>query len=167
MRNTLRSIILFLLAIGICLGIAYVGSLYMTPAIPAWFDILQKPDFTPPSWIFGPVWTVLYVLMGFSLYMIFQTGIKKKDVSLGLILFVAQLVFSFAWVYLFFGLHSTFYGLITCIALWFLVLCTVVQVSRFSVPGAAILIPYFLWVTVTLVLNFLILTMNPISYDLL
>lgn len=165
-QKTLRKIVLFLLAIGICLCAAYVASSYMTPAIPAWYDHLQKPDFSPPSWIFGPVWTVLYVIMGLSLYMILQAGTRKKEAFLGLVFFVAQLAFSIAWAYLFYGLHSTFFGLMTLIALWFLILCTVIQVMRFSVPAAAILIPYFLWVTFLVILSYFVLSMNPISYVL-
>ena len=167
MKSTLRSIVLFLLAVGICMSVSYVGSLYMIPSIPVWYNNLQLPDPTLPSWLFGPVWTVLYVIMGFSLYMIFQAGIKKKEAYLGLIFFITQLVFSFAWVYIFFGLHSIIFGLITAIALWLLLLLTMVQLFRFTVPGGAILIPYFLWVTLIVLLNFFLTTLNPISYNLL
>lgn len=165
-KKTLGKIILFLLAMGICLSAAYIGSLYSTPAIPAWYDHLQKPDFTPPSWVFGPVWLVLYCLMGLSLYMIFQAGIKKKEVFLGLTFFIAQLVFNIAWSYVFFGLHSTFFGLMTIIGLWFLILCTIVQVSRFSVAAGAVLIPYFLWVSFATILNYFIMSMNEMNYVL-
>ena len=165
-KKILGNIILFLLAIGICLGVAYAGSLYSTPAIPSWYDQLQKPDLTPPAWVFGPVWTILYCLMGLSLYLILQAGIRKKEVYFGLIFFIAQLVCNFTWTYLFFGLHSTFFGLIACIALWFLILLTIAQVSRFSIPAAAIQIPYFLWVTFAVLLSYLTMTMNPLSFAL-
>jgi translocator protein len=165
-KETLKKIVLLLLALGLCLGTGYVGSLYTTPAIPAWFDHLEKPDFSPPSWVFAPVWTFLYILMGVSLFLLIQEGIRNKEVFFALIFFAAQLAFNFGWTYAFFGLHSTFFGLMCIIALWFLILCTMVQTFRVSVAGGALLIPYFLWVTFATFLNYSIMTMNPVNYVL-
>ncbi|NMB77808.1 MAG: tryptophan-rich sensory protein, partial [Methanomicrobiales archaeon] len=82
------------------------------------------------------------------------------------IFFVAQLGFNVAWSYLFFGLHSTFFGLMCIIALWCLILCTMVQTFRFSVAGGALMIPYFLWVSFATILTYTVMTMNPVSYIL-
>ena len=78
------------MAVGICLFAGYLGSLYTTPSIPTWYAGLHKPELNPPSWIFEPVWTALYILMGISLYLIWQSGIAKKEVFLGFILFAIQ-----------------------------------------------------------------------------
>ena len=74
-----KKIFYFVIAVGICLLAGYVGSYYTTPSIPTWYDGLQKPDITPPSWVFAPVWTALYILMGISLYLIVQSGLKNDN----------------------------------------------------------------------------------------
>lgn len=163
-KNILGKIILLALAVGLCLGAGYIGSMYTTPSIPTWYAGLQKPDFTPPSWVFAPVWTALYILMGISLYLIIQHGLKDSEALYALIFFAAQLAFNVAWSYVFFGLHSTFFGLMCIIALWCLILCTMVQAFRVSAASGALLIPYFLWVTFATILNYTIMTMNPVNY---
>jgi tryptophan-rich sensory protein len=87
-----KKILTLIFAIGICLLAGYIGSYYTTPEIPTWYAGLQKPDLNPPSWVFAPVWTVLYILMGFSLYLIVQSNLKSQEVQFGLILFIFQLM---------------------------------------------------------------------------
>lgn len=165
-KKTLGKIILLLLAIGICLLAGSIGSVFTTPAIPTWYAGLAKPDFTPPSWIFAPVWTALYLLMGVSLYLLLSEGIRNKEVLVAVVLFLLQLVLNTGWSFLFFGLHSTFFGFIGIIALWVLILCTMIQEFRVTVVGGALLIPYFLWVSFAAVLCYTIMAMNPVSYGL-
>jgi tryptophan-rich sensory protein len=165
-KKTLGKIILLLLAIGVCLLAGYIGSMYTAPAIPGWYAGLQKPDFSPPSWVFAPVWTALYILMGISLYLLLAEGIKNNEVLVGVVLFALQLLVNTGWSYLFFGLHSTFFGFIGAVALWFLILTTMIQTFRVTVAGGALLIPYFLWVTFATILCYTIMTMNPVSYGL-
>jgi len=148
-------------AIGVCLLAGYIGSYYTTPAIPTWYDTLQKPDLTPPSWVFAPVWTLLYILMGISLYLIIDTGLKTTEEKFGLILFLFQLAVNVGWSFFFFGLHSTFYGLLAIVLLWAVLLCTIIQVFRFSIPASILLIPYFVWVSFAMYLNYAILVINP------
>ena len=161
-----RKVLTLILALGICLIASYISAYYTTPSL-SWYAGLIKPDLTPPAWIFAPVWSVLYIMMGLSLYTILQSGSKKKDVRLGLNFFLFQLLMNVAWSYAFFGLHSTFYGLITIILLWALLLCTMISLLRFTAIGTALLLPYLFWVTFAAILNYLILTLNPISYSLL
>jgi benzodiazapine receptor len=159
--KTIKKVICLVLAIGICLLAGYVGSMYTTPSIPTWYAGLQKPDLTPPSWVFGPVWTTLYILMGFSLYLIWQSGITKGEVFIGLVLFMLQLGLNIGWSYLFFGWHAIFFAFMFIIALWAFLLCTIIQVSRFSIIGGAVLIPYLLWISFAAYLNYAIMVMNP------
>jgi tryptophan-rich sensory protein len=105
-----KKILYFVIAVGICLLAGYIGSYYTTPAIPTWYAGLQKPDINPPSWVFAPVWTVLYILMGISLYLILQSNLKSQEVQFGLILFIFQLMVNIGWSFFFFGLQSTFFG---------------------------------------------------------
>jgi translocator protein len=161
-----KKILLFVIAFGICLLAGYIGSYYTTPEIPTWYAGLQKPDLTPPSWVFAPVWTVLYIFMGVSLYWIFQSGIMSQDAKLGLILFIFQLILSVGWSFLFFGLHTTFFSFLIIVMLWAVLLCTIVQVFRFSIPAAAILIPYICWVSFAAYLNYAILILNPAYFGI-
>lgn len=165
-KKILTKIVLFVFALGICLLAGYAGSQYTAPSIPTWYESLNKPDFTPPSWLFAPVWTALFVMMGFSFYLLLQNGIANKEVLFGLVFFIAQLAFNVGWSYVFFGLHSTFFGLMCIIALWCLILCTMIQTFRVTVIGGALLIPYLVWVSYAAVLNYFIMTMNPVSYVL-
>ena len=105
-------------------------------------------------------------MMGLSLYLILQHGIKDKEALFALIFFISQLVFNVAWSFFFFGLQSTFFGLMCIVALWCLLLCTLIQTFRVSVAGGALLIPYLLWVTFAVILNYFIMTMNPVNYVL-
>ena len=96
-----KKILTLIFAVGICLLAGYVGSYYTTPAIPTWYAGLQKPDITPPSWVFAPVWTALYILMGISLFLILQSDLKIQEVQFGLILFIFQLMVNIGWSFFF------------------------------------------------------------------
>jgi tryptophan-rich sensory protein len=165
-KKLLKKIVLLVFALGICLLAGYAGSLYTAPSIPTWYESLNKPDFQPPSWLFAPVWTALYILMGLSLYLLLQNGIPNKEVLFGLIFFISQLAFNVGWSYVFFGLHSSLFGLMCILALWCLILCTMIQTFRVTVVGGALLIPYLVWVTYATILNYYIMVMNPVSYIL-
>lgn len=160
-RDTIKKVLCLALAIGICLLAGYAGSTYSTPSIPTWYSGLHKPDLTPPSWVFAPIWTVLYILMGISLCLILQSGITKGEVFVGLLLFLLQLGLNIGWSYLFFGWHMIFFAFLCIIALWAFLLCTILQVSRFSIISAALLIPYLLWISFAAYLNYVILVLNP------
>jgi len=161
-----RKIVVFILSLGICLFASYIAACYTTPSL-GWYTGLIKPDLTPPAWIFAPVWTVLYVMMGLSLYRVVTSGMNNKDVRLGFAFFMFQLLLNVGWSYVFFGLHSTFFGFIGLVALWAILLCTIIQLLRFSVAAAVLLLPYLFWITFAAFLNYMIMTLNPISYTLL
>lgn len=159
--KTLKKVVFLLLSIGICLFAGYIGSLFTTPSIPTWYAGLLKPDLTPPSWLFAPVWTALFIIMGISLYLILQSDISKGDVFEGFLLFILQLGLNVAWSYIFFGGHEIFLALMCIIALLAFLLSTIIQVSRFSIAGAALLLPYLLWIVFTTYLNYAIMVLNP------
>ncbi|MEI7856230.1 MAG: TspO/MBR family protein [Methanomicrobiales archaeon] len=160
-RNLIKKVLYFVLAIGICLLAGYVGSAYSTPSIPTWYAGLQKSELTPPSWAFAPVWTALYILMGFSLYLILQSGITKGEVFVGLLLFLLQLGLNISWSYLFFGWHMIFFAFLCIVALWTFLLCTILQVFRFSIISAALLVPCLIWISFAAYLNYVIMVLNP------
>ncbi len=161
-----KKIIYLVIAVGVCLLAGYIASYYTTPEIPTWYESLQKPDLTPPSWVFGPVWTILYIFMGFSLYLIIQSGLKNPEVKIALALFIFQLALNVGWSFFFFARHSTFYGFLAIVLLWAILLCTIIQVFRISFGAALLLLPVLVWITFAAVLNYQIMMLNPASFGI-
>ncbi|MFA5267322.1 MAG: TspO/MBR family protein [Methanoregula sp.] len=151
-------------SLAVCLLAGYKGWYPSLPGMPVWYDSLVKPIFSLPSWVFSPAWMVSFILMGLVLFLILESGVGQRDVTFGLILFVLQLIFTLAWAFAFFGIHSVFIALLCIIALWASLLCTVIQVFRFSAYGGMLLIPYFLWVCYLAYLNYGIMTLNHFQY---
>lgn len=137
-----------------------IGSLFTFEAIPAWYASLSKPSFSPPNWVFAPVWTTLYILMGISAYLVWQKGWKKKPVRQALTLFAFQLLLNALWSFLFFGLRSPLYGFICIIFLWFSIAGCIRAFYPLDKKAAYLLIPYILWVSFAAILNFLIWALN-------
>jgi tryptophan-rich sensory protein len=106
---------------------------------------------------------VSFVLMGLTLFLILESGIKQHDVSFGLILFIAQLIFTLAWAWAFFGAHLIFVAFLFMIALFATLLCAEIQVFRFSVYGGMLMVPYLLWVFYLAYLNYGIMTLNHLG----
>lgn len=132
----------------------FVGSIFTISAIPAWYATLNKPSFSPPNWLFGPVWTTLYILMGISLYLVWSKGKQ------GLMLFKLHLVVNALWSILFFGLRSPILGLVAIIILWIMILALVKIFWKIDRLASILLWPYLVWVSFATVLNFAILVLN-------
>ncbi len=144
----------------LCLLAGIIGSIFTTQNIPTWYASLNKPSFNPPNWVFGPVWTILYVLMGISAYLIYSKGIKKKEVKFALIIFGIQLILNTLWSILFFGLTSPLLGLICIIVLWISIILTIKLFYKIDKKATYLLIPYILWVSFATILNYYILILN-------
>jgi len=149
-----------ILSIFICQLAGIIGSIFTTPQISTWYASLKKPPFSPPNWLFGPVWISLFVLMGISLFLIWRKGISTPFVKEGLIIFGIQLVFNVLWSVAFFGLRSPISGLIVIIILWITILLTIIQFSKLSEIAALLLIPYIAWVSFAGVLNLSLFLLN-------
>jgi benzodiazapine receptor len=148
-------------ALFVCQLAGLVGSVFTTPAIPTWYVSLNKPSFTPPSWVFAPVWVTLFTLMGLSLFIVLRKGFEKPAIRRAVSVFVAQLVLNMLWSVAFFGFRSPLYGLIVITLLWITLLATIFTFYRISRTAAILLVPYFLWGSFASVLNFSILVLNP------
>ena len=144
----------------LCLSAGGIGSTFTAAAIPEWFVTLAKPSFSPPNWLFAPVWTLLYIMMGFAAALVWQKGLKFPQVRSALVVFLIQLILNMAWSFLFFGLRSPLYGLIDILFLWAMILVTIAQFFKVSTPAALLLIPYLLWVTFASGLNLGIFLLN-------
>ena len=141
-RTTLRSATLLLLCIALPLVAGAIGSLYTMSSIPVWYATLNKPSFTPPDWVFGSVWTMLYIMMGISLYLVVRGGLEPVPVRQGVLLFAAQLVVNTLWSITFFGLRLPLAALITIAVLIVLVAATILKFYAVSRPAGWLLVPY-------------------------
>jgi len=144
----------------ICQLAAVVGSLFTRPSIPTWYATLQKPSFNPPSWLFAPVWTILFTLMGISAYLVWSKGFAKREVRIALSIFVIQLVLNVLWSFFFFKLRSPFYALIEIVILWAGILVTAVYFFTVSRAASFLLFPYIAWVSFAVILNFYLFKLN-------
>ncbi|HOW34127.1 MAG TPA: tryptophan-rich sensory protein [Methanoregulaceae archaeon] len=141
-----------------CAGL--LGSLFTTTGPGSWYSTLIKPAFNPPAWIFAPVWTLLYILMGISLYLVIMEGMKGRDVRIPLLVFTIQLILNLLWSYAFFGLESTFFGLLVIILLWISIVATMILFYPVRKAAAWLLVPYILWVSFATLLTYTIYSLN-------
>jgi translocator protein len=162
----LNNIIKLIISMLACFATGGMGSLFTFKAIPIWYASLKKPRYTPPNWAFGPVWTTLYILMGISVFLVWQKGLAADGVLLAFVLFWIQLAINAVWSIIFFGLKSKGGGVITIIVLWFLILATTVTSFRLSAWAGGLLIPYIVWVSIASYLNIGIWALNrPAKQD--
>ncbi|MDP3733292.1 MAG: TspO/MBR family protein [Candidatus Daviesbacteria bacterium] len=142
-----------LFSIGLCLGAGIVGSFFTFSAIPTWYAALAKPSFSPPNWVFGPVWTILYILMGISLYLVW---LKKKVPNV----FWIQLILNTAWSIIFFGMKNPTLALVDIIALLVAIILTIKSFYKINKLASYLLIPYLAWVSFASILNLMIVVLN-------
>jgi translocator protein len=143
----------------LCQLAGFLGSLFTTPAIPTWYTTLKKPFFTPPNWIFSPVWMSLFILMGISLFFIWRRPDHQKF-KIAFIFFFVQLILNILWSAAFFGLRAPLLGLMDIILLWIAILLTIQNFLKISKFAGVLLIPYLLWVSFATLLNFSLWILN-------
>ena len=147
------------LFIAICFTAAGLGSLFTTPEIEGWYARLLKPSWTPPSWVFGPVWSALYLMMAIAAWLVWR-GHGFKAAMVPLALFAAQLLFNVLWSILFFGMHRVGLALADILLLWAAILTTLFSFWRVSPWAGALMLPYLLWVSYATALNYSIWMSN-------
>jgi len=156
----MRQIIAAVVFVTVSLGAGALGSLATRRAIPEWYSQLVRPAWTPPSWLFGPVWTLLYVLMGIAAWLVWQRAGGMRAAAGPMTLFFAQLALNAAWSLVFFGLRQPGWAFLNIVALWALILATLVAFWRVWPLAGALLLPYLAWVSFASGLNFAIWRMN-------
>ncbi|HCM36701.1 MAG: TspO protein [Candidatus Wildermuthbacteria bacterium RIFCSPLOWO2_02_FULL_47_9c] len=156
----MKEILKLVFAIGVCQSAGLIGSVFTAPAIPGWYEQLAKSALTPPGWVFGPVWFVLYTLMGISLYLVWRKRTKEECQCATLGVFFFQLTLNVLWSYLFFGLREPLLGLVGIAALFLAILATVWQFWNVSRAAAYLLVPYILWAGFAAYLNLAIWQLN-------
>lgn len=148
------------LSVAICLFIGFISSLATQAGLGDWYSSLEKPFFNPPSWLFGPVWGVLYVCMGVAAGIVWSKGFYHKWVKTALYHFLLQLILNAAWSILFFGLREPLWALVDIVALFILLLFTIKWFKVVSDTAAYLLIPYAIWLLFAAALNFEIWRLN-------
>ena len=156
----MNKLLKLLASIVFCEGVGLLGAVFTIPSITTWYLYLNKPIFNPPNWIFGPVWTMLYLLMGVSLFLLLEKQLKKQKNFL-VALFSIQLFLNFLWSVVFFGWHFPVWALVDIMLLWLSIALLIVDFWKFSKQASLMLIPYLLWVSFASILNLSIVILNP------
>lgn len=158
MRNNL--IIKIILSIILCLLIGIIGSLATQSSISTWYVTLNKPYWSPPNWIFAPVWISLYILMGIAVALVWQKGFYHKWVKTAIYHFGLQLIFNGLWSVFFFGFKEPFWALVDMLALLILVILTIKWFMIINKWYGVLLVPYLIWLIFAAALNFEIWRLN-------
>jgi tryptophan-rich sensory protein len=157
----MNKIIKLFVSIIVCQLAGVIGSIFTASSVKTWYTTINKPSFTPPSWLIGPVWLFLFILMGVSLFLVWShPSTAPKDRKRALIIFGTQLALNAFWSYAFFSLESPLFGFIVILILWITIFMTIIRFLKISELAGWLLIPYILWVSFASVLNFAILLLN-------
>jgi len=157
--SPVRQAIGLAVSIAVCFGAAGVGSMLTTPSIGGWYATLMKPAWTPPNWLFGPVWSLLYLAMSVAAWMVWRRA-GFSGARFALALFAAQLVLNVCWSAIFFWAHRPGLAFAEITLLGLLILATMVAFRPLSRTAAGLMAPYLLWVAFAAALNFSIWRLN-------
>ncbi|MBX3175798.1 MAG: tryptophan-rich sensory protein [Candidatus Hydrogenedentes bacterium] len=157
--RAIKNVGAFVLAQALCFGAAGIGSAFTASSVGTWYREIAKPDWTPPSWVFGPVWTVLYALMGVAAFLVWRTG-RWSETRGALLTFLAQLALNTAWSIIFFGARNPGFAFLEILLLWIAIVATMVLFWRRSKIASLLLAPYLAWSSFAAFLNFTIWQMN-------
>lgn len=153
------NILKLFIAIFICQMAGFIGAIFTTSSIPTWYATLNKPFFSPPNSVFGPVWTALFTLMGIALYIVWQKKTKLKKIH-ALQIFTIQLILNTLWSILFFGFQSPALAFIEILFLWAFIALSIKTFYKISKTAGYLLVPYILWVSFATLLNLSIVLLN-------
>ena len=149
-----------IISILIPLVVGSVAGYFTTAGVNGWYAAAAKPSFNPPNWIFAPVWTTLYILMGIALYLVWKHEADKEVKQTALILFAVQLTLNFFWSFIFFSLQQTGWAMAEIMVMWVAILFTILWFGKISPAAAWLLVPYICWVSFATVLNYSIWKLN-------
>ncbi|MFZ9661302.1 MAG: TspO/MBR family protein [Chitinophagaceae bacterium] len=154
-----QKVLYITLSVLFCVILGSLGGLFTISEIKGWYSTIQKPSWNPPNWIFGPVWTTLYTLMGISFGLILSSKGPEKKKSIQF--FVTQFLFNLLWSYIFFNQHMIGLAFLNILLMLTFILLTIFSFNRISKLAAILLIPYVSWVSFAAILNFTIYRLNP------
>jgi tryptophan-rich sensory protein len=150
----MQKVLRILLVVATCVTIGYLSGMVTRDSITTWYPTLVKPIFNPPNWIFAPVWSLLYIMMGVAGGMIWnRIETDEEKVKSAFKIFIAQLALNALWSYLFFGLHNPLLALIEIILLWLLIFEMYNQFVKIDKVAGKLILPYLAWVSFAMILN--------------
>ncbi len=152
-------IIKFIVSIAVPLIIGFLGSIATASSVNTWYQTIKKPVFTPPNWLFGPVWTLLFILMGIAFFLVWHSK-NTSGIKLAVIIFFIQIVLNLLWSVFFFGLRNPWLAFFDIVVLWFFILTNTILFYRISHSAGYLLIPYLLWVSFASILNLSVAMLN-------
>ncbi|WP_421813064.1 TspO/MBR family protein [Flagellimonas sp.] len=155
-----KRIVYITISVLICLAIGFLSSIATQSSVNDWYLTLNKPSFTPPNWLFAPVWTALYIMMGVAAGIVWSKGYHHVWVKTALYHFVFQLLLNALWSIVFFGLKNPLGGMVIILALLTMIILTIKWFKVISKPAALLMIPYVLWVAFASALNYKIWELN-------
>lgn len=156
MSNWLKLIIAILIPV----TVGGLSGFFTANNVGTWYTTIQKPSWNPPNWIFGPVWTTLYILMGIALYLVWKADSTNFFKKLAIVFFTLQLVLNFFWSFIFFQQHQMGWALVEIIALWLAILASIFSFANISKTAAWLLVPYIAWVSFATILNYTLWKIN-------
>ncbi len=155
-----KRIVYITISVLVCLAIGFLASIATQSSVNDWYVTLNKPSFTPPNYLFAPVWTALYIMMGIAAGIVWSKGYHHIWVKTALYHFVFQLLLNALWSIVFFGLKNPLGGMIVILALLTMIILTIKWFKVISKPAAILMIPYVLWVAFASALNYKIWELN-------
>ena len=151
--------LILVLSLAFCFSSGILGSAFTMPAIPGWYASVRKPSWTPPSWLFGPVWSVLYAMMGTAAWLVWRrVGFSGSPVAFWA--FGVQLALNAAWSIVFFGMRRPMAAFVEIVCLWGAIVWTIVAFRQVDIVASMLLVPYLVWVTFAAVLTYAIARLN-------
>ncbi len=159
LRSRPVQVVALVISMLICFSAGGLGGLATTQGLEGWYETLSKPTWNPPSWVFGPVWSALYCMMGIAAWLVWRSG-EWQQIKQAISLFVAQLALNSVWSVLFFGFQQPGWACVEIVFLWLAILATTIAFFRRSKVAAMLLTPYLFWVSFASILNFTIWSLN-------
>lgn len=155
----MKKVVKLIISILIPLAVGFVGSFFTSSSVSTWYETIAKPSFNPPNFVFAPVWTILFILIGISFYLVWTKNFGKQKNKL-IKIFSIQLFLNLIWSALFFGLQNPLLGLIDIILLETAIIFNIKIFYKVSKTASYLLIPYLIWVSFALILNLSIVILN-------
>ncbi len=156
----MKNIWKLIISIAIPLAIGFLGSYFTRPEIDTWYQTIEKPSWQPPNWVFGPVWTTLYIMMGIAFFLVWKDESRGRNRKLAMIFWSMQLVLNFFWSWIFFNQHELGLALAEIIVLWIFIFITIVLFGKINKIAAWLMVPYISWVSFASLLTYTIYTLN-------
>lgn len=157
----MNNVIKLIIAIAIPLVVGGISGFFTVNSVQSWYLTINKPSWNPPSWVFGPVWTTLYVMMGIGLFLVWKADTSTELKKIAIALFAVQLLLNFFWSLIFFQQHQPGWALVDLIALWVFIVLTIFAFAQVNKTAAWLLVPYISWVSFAGILNYTIWRLNP------